>query len=94
MWWSLVLVGCKQTDILNQRQKGAGQGMVLTGHIHTCFLLAQDCKSGWKLCGKVGFGDKVSHLNMCYFHDFFINFTVKKHGALLSGQTSISSGNW
>jgi hypothetical protein len=44
--------------------------------------------------GKIGFGDKISHLNMCYFHDFLINFTVKKTWGQTSGQTSISSGNW
>jgi hypothetical protein len=32
--------------ILNARQKGLGQGMVPTGHTHTCFSLAQGCRSG------------------------------------------------
>jgi hypothetical protein len=46
----------------------AGRGMVPTGC--TCFSLAQGCRSGQRLCGKIGFGDEPSHLNMCYFHDF------------------------
>jgi histone-lysine N-methyltransferase SETMAR len=33
--------------------------------IHTCFSLPQGCRSGWRLCRKIGFGNKLSHLNMC-----------------------------
>jgi hypothetical protein len=38
--------------ILNRKQKGAGQGMVLTGQTRTCFSLAQGCRRGQRLCGK------------------------------------------
>jgi hypothetical protein len=48
--------------VLKWRQK-AGQGMVPTGHTHSCFS-AQGCRSGWRLYGKVVFGDKPPHLNM------------------------------
>jgi hypothetical protein len=56
--------------ILNRGQKGGGQGMVLTGHTGTCFSLAQGCRSGRRLYGKIRFGDKASHLNVRCFHDF------------------------
>jgi hypothetical protein len=56
--------------ILNRREKGAGQGTVRTGHTRTCFLLTQGCTSGLKFCEKMGFGEKPSHLNMRYFHEF------------------------
>jgi hypothetical protein len=56
--------------ILNRRQKGAGQVMVPTGHTCTCLSFAQGCRSGRRLCGKIGFGDNPSRLNMCYFHNF------------------------
>jgi hypothetical protein len=45
----------------NWRQKG-GQGMVLAGHAHTCFSLAQGCRSGWRLCVKTGFGNKLEYV--------------------------------
>jgi hypothetical protein len=55
---------------LNWRQKWTEQWMVPTGYTCTNFLLVQGCRSGRKLCGKIGFGDKLSNLNMCYFRDF------------------------
>jgi hypothetical protein len=54
---------------LNRRQNGGGQGMVPTGHTGTCFSLAQGCRSGRRLCGKIRFGDKPSQLSVCYFRD-------------------------
>jgi hypothetical protein len=45
--------------ILNRGQKGAEQGMVPTGHTCICFSLAQGCRSGLRVCGKTGFGDKL-----------------------------------
>jgi hypothetical protein len=65
--------------------------MVPTGHTSTrpSFSLALGCSSGRILYGKVGFEDKTSHLNVCYFHDFKCVFTAgKKHRSLLSGQPS------
>jgi hypothetical protein len=38
--------------VLNRRKEGAGQGMLLTGHTHTCFSLEQGCRGGGRLCGK------------------------------------------
>jgi hypothetical protein len=59
-------------------------------HTRTYFSLAQGCRSGRRLCGKIEFGDKSSHLNMYYFQYFLINiYCGKKHGALLSGQPPV-----
>jgi hypothetical protein len=38
----------------------------------------QGSRSGWRLCGKILFGDKPSHLNICYFHDLCINIYCGK----------------
>jgi hypothetical protein len=71
----------------NQRQKGAGKWVVPRGHTRTCFLFAQACRSGQRLCEKIGFRDKPSPLNRCYFHNFWINiYCRKKHLILLSEQ--------
>jgi hypothetical protein len=56
----------------------AGQGMVQTGHTHTSVSLAQGCRSGRRLCGKTGLGDTPSHLNVCYFNDFFNKYLLRK----------------
>jgi hypothetical protein len=34
-------------------------------HMHTCFSLAQGCRSGWRLCRKIGSGDKP-HSNIIF----------------------------
>jgi hypothetical protein len=34
---------------------------------------------GQRLCGKIEVGDKPSHLNMCYFHNFLINIYSKEN---------------
>jgi hypothetical protein len=34
------------------------------------FSLVQGCRNGRRLCAKIGFGDKPSHLNMYHFHIF------------------------
>jgi hypothetical protein len=47
--------------------------MVPTGRTRICFSLVQGCRGGPKLCRKMVFGDKLSHFNMCYFHDFRIS---------------------
>jgi hypothetical protein len=38
--------------ILNRRQKGAGQGMLPTGHTRTCLSLAEGCRCGRRLYKK------------------------------------------
>jgi hypothetical protein len=57
--------------------------MVPIGHTRTCLSLVQGCRSEQRLCGKTGFGDKPSHLNMCYLHDFLINIYCGKECAAL-----------
>jgi hypothetical protein len=57
--------------ILNRRQKGAGQGMILTLVSHWHRALDENGEN-------IGFGDKPSHLNIFYFHDFLINIYCRK----------------
>jgi hypothetical protein len=62
---------------LNRRGKEAGQGMAPTGHTLICFSLAQGCRSGRRLCGKIEFGEKP-HLNML-FSWLLINIYCRKN---------------
>jgi hypothetical protein len=53
--------------------------MVLTRHTHIYSSLVQGRRSGWRLCGKIGYGDKPSLFIMCNFHDLGINIYQEKN---------------
>jgi len=57
----------------------ARQGMILTKHTHTCSSLAQHHRSGWRLCGIIGYGVKPSLFIMDNFHKLAINFYWDKN---------------
>jgi hypothetical protein len=64
--------------ILSRRQKGAGQGMVPTGHTHTCFSLAEGCRSGLRLCEKNWVWTQTFSLEYVIFSWFYMNICCGK----------------
>jgi hypothetical protein len=48
-----------------------------TDRVYTHLFLA-GCRSGQRR-GKIGFGNKRPHLNMCFFHDFLTNIYCRKN---------------
>jgi hypothetical protein len=57
-----------------------GQGMVLTRHTHTFSSLAQGHRSGWRQCGKIGYGSKPSLFIIRNFYDLGLNIYLETKG--------------